>query len=103
MSRLPLQHLDLEEDNEDQTDFTPEVSTTELLEALASVTEVIDDINGTAYRTDTINEYGFVQTVDEDGYPVCSQCGCCVMPNRGEGTLCSMCAHEFLMHCEADY
>lgn len=55
---------------------------------------------------DETNEHGFPQTMQHDGrgkyVPVCSSCKACVMPNRGQGTICDTCDYEFTLHCEAD-
>lgn len=57
---------------------------------------------------DVRNAHGFNDTFiqydtgEEDG-PVCSQCQCCVMPNRGNGTMCETCAYESLRECEMNY
>ncbi len=53
--------------------------------------------------SDITNKYGFLQTVDEDGTPVCSQCQCCTHDNSGQGTMCQRCINEDFMACEADY
>jgi len=42
------------------------------------------------------------QEFDEDGYPVCSECGACY-ENHGLGTACNECRHRDLIECEADY
>ena len=52
---------------------------------------------------DITNEFGFPQYVDDEGHPTCPQCHCLVMPNRGQGTACDKCQHEFLIECEHDY
>jgi len=54
------------------------------------------------YREIT-NEFGFIQMVDAEDYPICSQCGACVMPNRGQGTMCDKCIHEDLIESEKMY
>lgn len=52
--------------------------------------------------TEVINAYGYPQTVDEDGSPICSGCGAAVLTNRGQGTICGSCEHEFTLHCSHD-
>lgn len=52
---------------------------------------------------DVINEHGFPQTVDEEGLPVCSQCGACAAINRGQGTLCPQCVHDDIMESKHDH
>lgn len=53
------------------------------------------------------NKYGFKDCLDincTDAYvPLCSQCHCCIMSNRGSGTICDTCDHEFTLHCQHDY
>lgn len=47
---------------------------------------------------EVINEYGFIQSeqcVGNGEYaPVCSQCNACMMPNRGQGTICDSCDRD---------
>ena len=52
---------------------------------------------------DITNEFGFLQTVDEEGHPVCSNCGACAEINRGQGTLCPQCVHDDIMESEHDH
>ena len=59
------------------------------------------------------NKYGFIDHVlvengeivrfdNGDPMPVCPQCKCHVMPNKGQGTMCMSCQHEFDIECEHD-
>ena len=50
-----------------------------------------------------INSYNNPQYVDEHGSPVCPQCHCLVMPNRGQGCMCESCNHEALIEFQHDY
>jgi len=55
---------------------------------------------------DETNEYGFPQTYQVDREcktPVCPHCHALVMPNRGQGTLCTECQHDFDVECDHDY
>lgn len=56
---------------------------------------------------ETTNDYGLPQTMQYDGYgkyfAVCAQCKSCVMPNRGQGTICDKCAHDADIEMEHDY
>lgn len=51
------------------------------------------------------NNFGFPELgFYEKGswFPVCSQCHCHKLPNRGQGMLCSDCEHDFDLECERD-
>ncbi len=61
-----------------------------------------------------INEHGFndyvlvengeiVRFASGKPMPVCPQCRCHVMPNRGNGCLCDSCNHELMVEFEHDY
>lgn len=49
------------------------------------------------------NEHGHRQAYDEEGHPVCSQCGASGYVNTGEGMACHQCREEFLRECELDH
>lgn len=53
-----------------------------------------------------MNAHGHPQVfhIDSNGYntPVCAQCHCCVMLNRGHGMICYECDHNFSMECAHD-
>ena len=49
------------------------------------------------------NEHGFFQLLDDEGHAVCCQCHCLVMPNRGQGALCSTCDYDAFIESEHDY
>lgn len=59
------------------------------------------------------NKFGFIDHVlvengevvlfdNGEPIPVCPQCMCHVMPNQGNGCLCTTCKYEFDMECEHD-
>ena len=53
-----------------------------------------------------VNKYGYKQVVmyDKQGeFPICSQCKCMCMWNRGQGTMCDNCITEDIMECEHDF
>lgn len=67
----------------------------------------IDVTHGSVFR-ESNNQYGFPNLYDEISdpehkMPVCPGCNSYVMPNRGSGTLCDACEHEFNVHCAHDY
>lgn len=47
------------------------------------------------------NQHGHLQSYDEDGGEICSQCSCCYI-NVGEGTMCGQCRHDFDIEYEHD-
>jgi hypothetical protein len=52
------------------------------------------------------NEFGHPQMYQrtlKGDIPICAQCQCCVMPNRGQGTICDHCAHEIEVEQQHDY
>ena len=75
-----------------------------------SVAEIAGEEEEDFYEVQ-VNPHGFPQTYQRNshGYssaadsPVCSQCQAAVMPNRGQGTACDSCQHEFLLECQHDY
>ena len=51
------------------------------------------------------NEYGFPQMyqIEASGRtPVCPQCHAMVLPNHGNGTMCTGCQNAFDLECEHD-
>lgn len=51
------------------------------------------------------NEYGYKDLGFYDRgswFPICYQCGCHKMANRGEGMICDNCHHESISHMSYD-
>ena len=104
MPFINLSKIDLYEHDYDNDEVeTPDVDTKTLVDTLKRVSEELAKATTEPEYVDVLNQHGFLDTLDEEGHPVCPQCHCCVMPNRGQGTLCNACNHDLLVECEADY
>lgn len=52
------------------------------------------------------NERGFKELgfwENNRWFPICAQCGCHAMPNRGQGMICDDCDHQLMIEFQHDY
>lgn len=97
------------ENNSITSKFEIEQANKKKAEELAERIEKLEeeqDIGRFGYgEYERVNEHGFKELgfwENNYWYPICAQCGCYAMPNRGQGMICDICDHQLMIEMSHD-